>query len=97
MKKITKIAAMYREYGENEGAVCRDCCNYGMYNCGNHRVSKCSAYGLTHSTASDWNGGYTACGLYNMPFDETKHRPLISTLSHQIIVDIQCDGQMSFE
>ena len=25
-KKRIKIGAMYREYGEMEGALCRDCC-----------------------------------------------------------------------
>lgn len=27
-KKRIKIGAMYREYGEMEGALCRDCCNF---------------------------------------------------------------------
>ena len=27
-KKRVKIGAMYREYGEMEGVLCRNCCNF---------------------------------------------------------------------
>ena len=27
-KKRIKIGAMYREYGEMEGVLCRNCCNF---------------------------------------------------------------------
>lgn len=99
-KKIKKIEAMHREYGENEGAICRNCCNFDMYNVGNRCVSKCAAYGVTNSTASDWNGLNTACGLYNTPFDKGKSTPLtlVSRKADGVKADdIQCEGQIKFE
>lgn len=94
MKKIKKIEAMYQYYGINEGAICRDCCNFDMHNCGNKRISKCEAYGVTSSAASDWNGRNTACGLYNTPFDENKYVPAIQR-SRKSVFEIK--GQLNVE
>lgn len=94
-KKIKKIEAMHREYGENEGAICRNCCNFDMYKFGNRRVSKCAAYGVTNSTASDWNGRYEACGMYNMSIDKTEYIPLIKK-SKKLAAE-SCDGQIEIQ
>ena len=46
-KKRIKIGAMYREYGEMEGALCRDCCNFITITADGKRHCKCRAYGIT--------------------------------------------------
>lgn len=63
-KKRIKIGAMYREYGEMEGALCRDCCNFITITADGKRHCKCRAYGK-----------YEACGLYNTPVDK-KYKPI---------------------
>ena len=45
-KKRIKIGAMYREYGEMEGALCRDCCNFITITADGKRHCKCRAYGV---------------------------------------------------
>ena len=67
--KVTKIDAMHRLYGKEPGARCKDCCNLQRYTAGVHTVMKCKAYGATGSEATDWRAKYTACGLYNIPFE----------------------------
>ena len=76
-KKISKIAAMHREYGQNEGSICRNCCNFCTHQSESSTSNKCRAYGITDSYDTDWKWNYTGCGLYNTPFNETAGVPLI--------------------
>lgn len=46
-KKRVKIGAMYREYGEMEGVLCRNCCNFTTIVVDGKRHCKCRAYGIT--------------------------------------------------
>ena len=106
MKKRSKIDAMYDVYGCNEGAICKDCCNLIKLECGNKRVYKCKAYGITSSEASDWRLRNVSCGLYNMPFD-TKYTPVMlrfrrrgMTPSTGLIIkpeDLPTKGQLSID
>lgn len=90
---------MYAHYGIDDKHICCDCCNFRKYRAGNKCVSKCAAYGLTRSAASDWNGRKSACGLFNKPFDSSKCFPLIETLKHSddLYMLMQCEGQISLE
>ena len=94
-----KIDAMHGEYGLSTCGHCRDCCNFvhGRYH--DHYLSKCVAYGLTHSEATDWRAKYLACGLFNKPFDQLKpkRRPLIETITRGGIKrdNEPLDGQIS--
>ena len=76
-KKRVKIGAMYREYGEFEGVVCRNCCNFTAIAVDGKRHCKCRAYGITHDINTNWSNRYTACGLYNTPIDNKKYKPLV--------------------
>lgn len=46
-KKRIKIGAMYREYGEMEGVLCRNCCNFTTIAVDGKHHCKCKAYGIT--------------------------------------------------
>ena len=46
-KKRIKIGAMYREYGEMEGVLCRNCCNFTTIVVDGKHHCKCKAYGIT--------------------------------------------------
>lgn len=87
-----KIDAMYAEYGLSTCGRCGDCCNFvsGRYH--DRYYSKCVAYGLTHSEATDWRAKYLACGLFNKPFDQLKpkRRPLIETITRG---GVECDNE----
>lgn len=54
---------MYREYGEMEGALCRDCCNFITITADGKRHCKCRAYGITREANTNWYGRYEACGI----------------------------------
>ena len=98
MKK-RKIDAMHAEYGLSTAGRCYECCNFvkGKYH--GRTLSKCIAYGLTHSEATDWAGKHLACGLFGKPFDELspKRRPLIEVSQRtRSECDLEpLDGQMS--
>lgn len=68
MKKLKKHDAMYAAYGYDSNHLCRDCCNFTIVGAGARRVSKCRAYGVTASSATDWNGYRAACGLFGKEF-----------------------------
>lgn len=69
--KIFKRYAMYKEYGENYGSICRNCCNFCQYEFDGRRYNKCIAYGVDKTNDTTWNGSWTGCGMYNMPQDRT--------------------------
>ena len=65
MKK--KISLMHEIFGENPIYKCKNCIHlkhYGYY--------KCECYGFSSSNATDWALSYTACGLFNKPYDGEK-------------------------
>lgn len=95
---MRKIEAMHHHYGKT-GGICKNCCNFDMYQCSGKRVSKCTAYGLSHSEASDWSGRHQACGKYNVPFDNEKETPLIVVLKRgkRETEDIPCENQIGLE
>lgn len=92
---MRKHEAMYQVYGKDNIHICKECCNFRMHEMRSKRVSKCDAYGVTCSEATDWNGRKTACGLFNTPFDDNQY-PLIKVLKHSSKPnEMQCEGQLS--
>lgn len=77
-KRKRPIQLMYSKYGEHsEGVVCSKCCNCTMNINGGKRIYKCLAYGVTADKSTDWHPGNTACGYFNMPFDELTQIPML--------------------
>lgn len=76
-----KIDAMHLRYGRVEGKQCKDCPLFreGYYH--DRKLMKCSAYGMTHSEATDWRKKWVACGLIDNPHPEDT--PVIDRLRGQ--------------
>ncbi|MGN0163520.1 MAG: hypothetical protein ACI4EA_08095 [Candidatus Ornithomonoglobus sp.] len=95
---MKKHNLMYSIFGIDENHKCRECCNFGMYQRGNHSYSKCEVYGISHSEATDWNGRKAACGHFNKPYDKAKENNIMH-LARPVRRDAnyQCEGQMNLE
>lgn len=89
MIRVRKHEAMYAAYGELPQYKCRNCRHFIILQAGARRVSKCLAYGVTGSAASDWNGRKNACGFYNFPGECL---PIMEQLKRD--KQYQCDGQL---
>jgi hypothetical protein len=64
MKSEDKIGFMHGEFGAIEGK-CKNCSNFKRWKYGDTYLRKCRVYGISHSNATDWKGGFQACGMYN--------------------------------
>lgn len=67
---LKKIEEMHSRFGTADGK-CKDCSNFRRYNYRGKGYSKCRAYGISLSAATDWNGRNTACGLFNKDYNGT--------------------------
>lgn len=93
---MKKIEAMHHYYGSGEGK-CEDCPHFIVREWGRRRFFKCSVYGCSHSTASDWAKSYPACGLKDKPFPAGETR-IINRMAHmQKVQDEQLPGQLMME
>lgn len=88
-----KINLMHELFGPHKN-VCANCTNFGRYRVGNKTVRKCSAYGLTHSEASDWNASYAACGLFGR---EYKGERIINLVKPERKRECEVKGQVEME
>jgi len=100
---MRKIKAMHNEYGELFNSCmrlyyCGNCCNL-IKRKQNKVWYKCIAYGDSKSESTDWAKSYEACRLYNVPFKELGHLPLIEKLKHMPkgVIDEPIEGQIDFE
>lgn len=88
---------MHDTFGKKEGHKCKECSNLYRCNYRSMKLKKCTCYGLTHSSATDWNLSFVACGLFNKDYNGKK---VIEMVIHQrrkpndIIVE-QIEGQVS--
>ncbi len=95
MLVIRKIDAMHKRYGKIEDKRCGDCCNLHVW-LWSKKYFKCSAYGMSRSTATDWANKWIACGQFNIPYEPDDHRPLFyrepesTTMEGQM--EIEMDG-----
>lgn len=95
MKKAKKHDVMYAAYGYNGKHLCRECCNFIMVSAGARMVSKCRAYGITSSSATDWNGRKTACGMFGKDILRDIDGNMIKLSKHRKnVTDISCEGQI---
>lgn len=90
MKAINK---MYELFGKNEQFKCRTCNHLTSYKA-NRRWYKCEVYGASSCASSDWRLKWTACGMYNKPYDGREIRK-IRFKSNQ--PEAQIDGQMEWK
>ena len=90
-----KIVAMHREYGKDCAHKCADCPNLCIYATSSHTRYKCTAYGDSCSSATDWAKRWTACGLYAKPI-AADHIPLMRRLKPAKRQEKPLDGQMGF-
>ena len=96
MTKPRKIVLMHKLFGTNEDHTCGECSNFVSGKYKSRVLQKCKAYGLTHSEATDWVKRWTACGLFNKPFEDV---PVIEVIKRQPAVDFEepMEGQISFD
>lgn len=66
---LKKIDRMHSLFGKCEEYQCKECCHYMREKYRGKYYRKCLVYGDTQSVSSDWTGRYTACGLFNQPWD----------------------------
>lgn len=88
-----KIERMHQMFGKDSKHICRECSNFLHYDHHDRTVSKCEIYGDTRSSASDWNGRYTACGMFNEPY---MGRNIIEIRNPDGDENIPLPGQISF-
>ena len=95
---IRKHELMYQLFGRDTNHKCRECCNFIFIQPTDRRHSKCEVYGVTCSEATDWNGRKTACGQYNIPYNENDE-PVLEIVKRgrgrQKAEPIQCKGQIT--
>ena len=73
IKEVSDIEE--QEYGEMEGVLCRNCCNFTTIAVDGKHHCKCKAYGITREANTNWRSKYEACGLYNTPIGN-KYKPI---------------------
>lgn len=78
-----KIIAMHKEYGRAYGCRCRDCPHLHTVELrSGRRYFKCSAYGESSASSTDWAQRWEACGLFGREL-ERGHIPLLDRIKHQ--------------
>ena len=97
---LRKLDLMHRLFGRCEGHICGECKNFACHTYHSKRYRKCKVYGETNSEASDWARRWTACGMFNQPYDgfpiiERKRQGGYN--AKVLIVDEPLDGQISLE
>ena len=95
--RLRKIEAMHHFYGfDSQCRQCGQCPHFirGIYH--DRMMSKCTVYGCTHSEATDWRKGYSACTLIDKPFPEEDKRIIDILKARQIRKEEQIPGQMTF-
>ena len=92
MATLKKIDAMHKQFGKVDEKRCGDCCNLIVREYGN-RYFKCSVYGMSHSTSTDWAKKWTACGMFNKEREPGNHR----ALSLRVLDNEPMNGQLEIE
>lgn len=72
MRARRKIELMHELFGRSAGHSCGECANLVCSRYRGRILRKCSAYGLTHSEASDWVKRWEACGLFDREYTGTQ-------------------------
>ena len=87
---VRKIERMHELFGVIKGEKCKDCKHlHGGVN----EYRKCLVYGNTRSEATDWALKYTACGLFNQPYEGDV--PIVRLNQGVPKEETQIEGQMN--
>lgn len=89
---VCKIDAMHKRFGKIDGKRCGDCCNLHEW-LWSKKYFKCSVYGMSRSTATDWAKKWTACGMFNKKQEPRKK----GTLSINEPDNTPMEGQIEME
>ena len=91
-----KIYLMYELFGcsSDKDAVCKNCDHLRKHNA-NRTWYKCECYGDTSSEATDWRISWTACGLFNKPYEGQKSMIEIKKHYGRKKKQIEIEGQMT--
>lgn len=74
---MRKIALMYATFGiDTQCRRCRECPCLVRVNPTSRPYYKCSVYGQSGSTATDWAGKWLACGRFEKPLEPGGHTVL---------------------
>ena len=87
-----KIDKMHHMFGTCENHICKECCHYKTERYHGKNYRKCICYGQSNSESTDWKASYTACGLFNQPWEDG-----VEIYKCGIIKDVEkpLKGQMS--
>ena len=100
--KGRKIEAMHQLFGVIPWEKCKDCPHIVRYDYRGFRGYKCCIYGESHSEATDWRIGWTACGAFDKMADGNAS-PIYKRLQYDRNISKiteetpQCEGQISME
>lgn len=90
---MTKIESMYRWSGGTDYRhTCYECPNLKKIKTGKRQVYKCTVYGMTSSTASDWKASYIACRFFGQTYTG---KPVMEQSHDRQQEEEQIPGQMS--
>ena len=67
---LRKIYKMHQLFGTIKDHSCKECCHLKRYTYRDKSYRKCECYGISNSSATDWTCSYTACGLFNQPWED---------------------------
>lgn len=97
--KITdKMRRMYGRFGVSLDHKCKECSNFLRIGRNGKTYFKCSVYGDSCSSATDWRANMIACGFFNENYsgisiiELTRNRrmPKDKTIEGQIKLDFKC-------
>ena len=97
-----KIEAMHRLFGVVIGKTCKECPHLVRHDYRGFKGYKCCIYGESHSEATDWRIGWTACGAIDRMADGNA-TPIYKRLQYDRNhpkngeETPQCEGQISME
>ena len=96
MKAIRKIDLMHKVFGKLEGEKCKGCTNLIKRECG-RRYYKCTVYGQSYSTSTDWRLSYPACSMKNKDWDGNEIVRIVHTTAARVCEDMPLEGQYVME
>lgn len=68
---LLKIDKMYYLFGISKGDKCKYCSNLEKHTW-DKTYNKCSCYGISACSSTDWKISNEACGLFNKQYNGTK-------------------------
>ena len=91
---IRKIDLMHREFGKEDGKLCKECSNFLRTRWRSKTYRKCAVYGDTCSEATDWKASYPACGMFNKEWSGGDVVRAVGTKACRQNTVAQLDGQL---